>query len=112
MTRLDVARRRLSTIKFRFLESVLEGCVAGAVPGTFESDEQQDQFQDFVRGLSIVYLFSFLQSHIGNAAWGEIKRAGSSARAESPNVNWDLFDLFMRQKVYLKLDDLKADEKV
>lgn len=53
---------------------------------------RQERLRTSMRGLSILYYFSFLQSHISEQEWGGIKAPNGPNRAKFNKVNWHWFD--------------------
>lgn len=89
--------KRLAEVKVDLIE-LLESAVSREVK-TDESLEKnvqkQELLRNFIRGLCIIYYFSFLEASISNEQWNKIKKTQNvSERDKFKNIDWDKFDLF------------------
>ncbi len=57
-------------------------------------DAKQGILTNSLRGLSVLYYFAFLQSHVEKAQWKGIKDQKGIERKNFKTVNWDHFDSF------------------
>ncbi len=94
MTRNDVLKR-LAAIRIDLVETVLGAAVdrEAAIDLNLKKDPAlQKRLKSFVRGLSILYFYSFLQSHVTELEWSGIKGPNGANRSEFSGVDWDRFD--------------------
>jgi len=94
--RKQQALKRLAHIRIRLIDTIL----ASAVDREAQIDlklaqnlQEQHALKNFVRGLSIIYYFSFLQSNLVETQWEQIKSTKGTQRPTFKKVDWDKFDL-------------------
>lgn len=100
--------RRNSTIKQQKLNRLAElevdliNLIDSAVSREVKTDaylekdaQKQELLRNFIRGLCIIYYFSFLEANISKKQWDKIKRSkNTTERNKFKNIDWDKFDLF------------------
>ena len=87
----------LNEIRMDFIQHALSPAVKRSADFDFylKADKiKQAELEGFVRGLSILYYFSFLQSHIEEHQWEKIKNHPGPQRDQFTSVDWDAFDTF------------------
>lgn len=87
---------RLSHIRIRLIDTVLATAVdreAHIDKKLAQNYKEQQALKNFIRGLSVIYYFSFLQSNLVEAQWEQIKSNKGTQRKAFKNVDWNKFDL-------------------
>jgi len=85
--------KRLSHIRVRHIHEVLLSAVERAVRINHKLAPERRELENFIRGLCIIYYFSFLQSNIVKTQWEQIKSPKGTQRSTFKKVDWDKFDL-------------------
>lgn len=93
------ALKRLSEMRMELVETVLGSAVvreANIDIDLAQDTIRQETLKNFIRGLSILYYYSFMQSFVEEAQWNDIKRFSSRHRANLGVgvINWNWFDIF------------------
>jgi len=92
----EQALKRLSHIRMSLIDTILLSAVnreAQIDLKLAQNPEEQRTLKNFIRGLSIIYYFSFLQSNIVETQWEQIKSPKGTQRPAFKKVDWDKFDL-------------------
>lgn len=92
----EQALKRLSHIRMTLIETILHSAVdreAHINSKLAQNIGEQHALKNFIRGLSIIYYFSFLQSAIVETQWEQIKFPEGTQRPYFKKVDWDKFDL-------------------
>lgn len=91
------ALKRLAEMRMDLVETVLGSAVkreANIDIYLARDTIRQETLENFIRGLSILYYYSFMQSFVEEAQWNDIKKSKSCHRASLNGINWDWFDIF------------------
>jgi hypothetical protein len=89
------ALARLSHIRMNLIETILGSAVdrEAQIDVNLGKDvAKQQMLKNFIRGLSVIYYFSFLQSNLTDSQWDEIKSPSGKQRSSFANVDWNKFD--------------------
>lgn len=91
------ALKRLAEMRMDLVETVLGSAVvreANIDIYLAQDTIRQETLKNFIRGLSILYYYSFMQSFVEEAQWNDIKSFKSTQRSSLKEINWDWFDIF------------------
>lgn len=90
--------RKLDDIKIGLVDNILSQAVGREAHTDIKLGKdikKQSQLKNSIIGLSILYYFSFTQSHIDESQWKDIKFRKNSRQGSSfKSVKWDWFDMF------------------
>ena len=82
-------------------ENIDESLLSVALEAVLKSDEHnwiepeyQDQSARVLRGITIMYYFAFLQSHVSESTWDKIKSFRNENRSSIASIDWNKFDIF------------------
>jgi hypothetical protein len=92
----EQALKRLSHIRISLIDTILLSAVnreAQIDLKLAQNPGEQRALKNFIRGLSIIYYFSFLQSNLVETQWEQIKSPKGTQRPAFKKVDWDKFDL-------------------
>jgi hypothetical protein len=90
------ALKRLSHIRMSLIDTILVSAVNREAQIDLKLAQnfgEQCALKNFIRGLSIIYYFSFLQSNLVETQWEQIKSPKGTQRPTFKKVDWDKFDL-------------------
>jgi len=89
--------RKLAYIRMELIETVLGAAVDREADVDLYlkwNEDKKRRLKNFISGLSVIYLFSFMQSHVEENQWEDIKSPSGKQRALFKNVDFDCFDVF------------------
>lgn len=92
----EQALKRLSHIRISLIDTILLSAVdreAHIDLKLAQNPQEQRALKNFIRSLSIIYYFSFLQSNLVETQWEQIKSPKGMQRSAFKKVDWDKFDL-------------------
>jgi len=89
------ALKRLNHVRISLIDTILLSAVdrESHIDLNLANDPSEQQLlKNFIRGLSVIYYFSFLQSNLVESQWEEIKSPKGSQRGLFKKVDWNKFD--------------------